>query len=180
MGKVQRPHLVKLIIGIITSSQATYNQTEQILTKAFGNLDYKSRQVPFNCTQYYVKDLGTGLFRVFLSFDKLIDPVHLVRAKLIANKIEARLARLIRDKFSRPVNIDPGYITAAKLILASTKDYSHRIYLDKGIYAETTLIYRKRRFMPCDWAYPDYRSDEYMNIFTAIRGIFMRQTGKKE
>ena len=180
MGIAQRPRPVKLITGIITSSQAFFNHTEKLLVKAFGRLDYKSRNIDFNCTEYYAKDMGTGLFRVFLSFDMLIDPARLAPVKLIANKIEERLARLTRDTLKRPVNIDPGYITAAKLILASTKDYSHRIYLDKGIYAETTLIYRDKRFASCDWAYSDYRTDECIGIFTEIRDIFMRQIGSKE
>ena len=121
--------------------------------------------------------MGRGLFRVFLSFEKLIDPAGLVDAKLITNMIEDRLADSTQSPRKRPVNIDPGYITAAKLVLASTKDYSHRIYLDKGIYAEITLSYRNKQFMPCDWTYPDYRTGEYIDIFTKIREIFMRQTG---
>ena len=178
MGEIKKPHPVKLVIGVIASSQVLFNHTEKQLVKAFGSFDYKSKNIGFDCTQYYAKDMGIALFRVFLSFSKLLDPARLAPIKLITNKMEARLARFAGGKFKRPVNIDPGYITAAKLILVSTKDYSHRIYLDKGIYAEATLCFRNKRFIPSDCAYPDYRTDEYIDIFTHIRDIFMRQRGK--
>ncbi len=180
MGKLKNPHPVKLVTGIIASSQSLFNQAEKQLVKAFGSLDYKSRLIDFDCTPYYAKDTGRDLFRVFLSFDKLVDPARLASIKITTNKMELSLARSMRAKLKRPVNIAPGYITAAKLILASTKNYSHRIYLDKGIYAEITLCFRKKRFIPCDCAYPDYRTDEYISIFTRIRDNFMRQRESKK
>ena len=78
-------------------------------------------------------------------------------------------------KGKRSVNIDPGYLDLAKVVLFSTKDYSHRIYLDKGIYAEVTLFYKDNRFNPWPWTYPDYRTSEYLGIFKSIREIYKRQ-----
>ncbi len=180
MGTLKKPHPVKLITGIISSSQSLFNQAEKQLVKAFGRLDYKSGMIDFDCTPYYAKYTGRDLFRVFLSFDKLVDPARLASIKIKTNNMEARLARSMKGKLKRPVNIDPGYITAAKLVLASTKDYSHRIYIDQGIYAEITLSFRKKRFMPCDYTYPDYRTDEYISIFTRIRDNFMHQRESKK
>ena len=69
----------------------------------------------------------------------------------------------------RPLNLDPGYITPAKLVLASTKDHAHRIYLRDGIYAEVTLSFRGRKWQPLEWTYPDYRRDDYQRFFTECR-----------
>ncbi len=175
MGKPKNSSSVKLITGIISSSKKMFDDAEKLLVKAFGKTDYKSPCVNFNYTRYYEKDMGQELSRVFLSFEKLIDPARLSAIKLLTNKIESRLANSHTEGIKRPVNIDPGYLTEAKLVLASTKDYNHRIYIGKGIYAEITLCYKHKKFVPFEWTYPDYRINEYLNIFNSIRGIFMRQ-----
>lgn len=175
MGMPEKPSAVKLIAGIIASSNMIFDKAEKFLAKAFGKVDYKSPCIDFDYTDYYSRDMGEGLSRVFLSFERLISPERLPVIKLFTNKIEARLAKGFKGELNRPANIDPGYITAAKLILASTKDYSHRVYLAKGIYAENTLYYRDKRFMPFDWTYPDYRTGEYRDVFAEIRKILMKQ-----
>jgi thioredoxin reductase len=90
------------------------------------------------------------------------------RIKLYANRLESKFL----NSSLRLINIDPGYIDKAKLVLASTKDYAHRIYLQKGIFAEVTLTYRGNSFSPNDWSYPDYRSKEYIDIFNQIRALY--------
>ena len=80
---------------------------------------------------------------------------------------------------SRIINIDPGYLDLSKLILASTKDYKHRIYLTKGIYAEVTLFYQDKTFCPWEWTYPDYKTGEYIEIFNRIRQIYAEQIKEK-
>ncbi|HOK40243.1 MAG TPA: DUF4416 family protein, partial [bacterium] len=75
----------------------------------------------------------------------------------------------------RQVNIDPGYINLAKLVLVSTKDYSHRIYLSNGIYAEATLFFRHNQFETFPYTYPDYATDEVRNILKEIRKLFKSQ-----
>jgi len=174
MGTAEHPCLVKLIAGFISSSEVFSNQAEEKLVEAFGGIDYRSKTIDFDFTKYYANEMGTVLKRYFLSFSKLIDPVRLAEIKIFTNEVEGGFAQRA-PAFKRSVNIDPGYITDAKLVLASTKDYSHRIYLSKGIYAETTLFYQKNTFQPLSWTYPDYRTDAYINIFNDIRDIFMGQ-----
>lgn len=165
---------VKLIAGIIASSENIFFKTEEALQRILGPLDYRSQTIKFDFTDYYQRDMGPDLKRRFVSFERLIDPTALSRIKLITNRLERRLSKDIKS-VRRAVNIDPGYITGAKLVLASTKDYSHRIYLEKGIYAEVTLYYKKGSFRYWDWTYPDYKTEDYIRIFNEIRSIYMRQ-----
>ncbi|MBM3255278.1 MAG: DUF4416 family protein [Candidatus Omnitrophica bacterium] len=165
MGKIQKTQPVKLICGFIFKEEAYLKKAKVSLFKKFGAFDYESRILDFNYTDYYAKEFGRGLKRSFASFKRPIFPSELSKIKLITNKIEDRIS--YRDL--RLVNIDPGYLDLAKLVLASTKDFSHRIYLDCGIYAEITLAYQGGTFRPLGWTYPDYRSAEYIDIFNQIR-----------
>ncbi|MFA5356177.1 MAG: DUF4416 family protein [Candidatus Omnitrophota bacterium] len=175
MGKIRDSHPAKLIIGLIFRNEQVFNKAKTLLEKQFGKADFISPAFPFTHTDYYKAEFGSDLKRRFLSFKKLIGPHQLPRIKLKANSIEKKLSKGGR----RLINIDPGYLDMAKLILASTKDYCHRIYLDKGIYAETTLIYRDKSFIPCEWTYLDYSSPGYIGIFNSIREIYACQTGIK-
>jgi hypothetical protein len=174
MGKPEKPSPVKLITGIISSSNKAIIWSEKALEKKFGEIDYKSENMEFGFTDYYAGDMGPGLSRCFFSFKNLVEPSALSSIKLFTNKLELDLARSYKT-IKRPVNIDPGYITEAKLVLASTKDYAHRIYIDKRIYAEITLYYQRNTFHPHTWTYPDYRSKPYIDIFNCIRDIYMKQ-----
>ncbi len=171
MGKLTCPIPVKLVIGLIFKDEGSLKKTEGILRRHFGPIDYQSKIIAFTDTDYYRKEIGSELSRKFLSFKKLIPSERLAAVKILTNKIE--------DKFSqnglRKINIDPGYLTMAKLVLASTKDYNHRIHLDKGIFAEITLCYQNKSFQPREWTYPDYRSAEYLRIFREIRDIYGQQ-----
>ncbi len=171
MGKIISPIPVKLIIGLIFKDEEFLKISAGILRRHFGATDYESLIMPFSYTDYYQKEFGVGLKRKFLSFTKLIPSERLAAIKVLTNKIETKLSQ----NNSRKINIDPGYLTMAKLVLASTKDYSHRIYLDKGIFAEVTLVYQKNSFQPREWTYPDYRSEEYIRIFQEIRKLYAQQ-----
>jgi len=165
---------VKLIIGTISSSEKASRRTVLALKRSFGPIDYTSKEIDFDYTSYYEDEMGPNLKRTFYSFSKLIAPekLPLIKAKTIG--LEKDVARRIKTA-RRPINIDPGYLNDAKLILASTKDYYHRIYLGKAIYGELTLSYRDRSFQPMEWTYPDYRTSAYITIFNEIRDIFMEQ-----
>jgi len=76
---------------------------------------------------------------------------------------------------TRPLNLDPGYLTEAKLVLASTKDHAHRIYLGRGIYAEVTLHYQNGRWQSHDWTYPDFQRPDYHLFFSQCRDFFRRR-----
>ncbi|MHB8154935.1 MAG: DUF4416 family protein [Candidatus Omnitrophota bacterium] len=168
MGKVRKYNPVKLIFGFIYHDEAIFMQARNKLKLAFGKIDFESCLLDFNCTDYYEQEMGDGLKRKFVSFSRLISMSELYRIKLYANRLESKFL----NASSRLINIDPGYLDKAKLLLASTKDYAHRIYLHKGIFAEVALTYRGNSFSPNDWTYPDYRSQEYIDIFNQIRALY--------
>ncbi|MDD5566311.1 MAG: DUF4416 family protein [Candidatus Omnitrophica bacterium] len=176
MGKATKPLPVKLVVGCISRENGLLQKALQPLTRAFGDIDYQSAPIPFTFTNYYEKEFGKDLTRTFISFNPLILPEKLPRVKIFTNSLEATLAQQGR----RCINIDPGYLTLAKFVLASTKDYAHRIYLGKGIYAETTLLFKKDSFQPWEWTYPDYRTQAYIEIFNRIREIYSQQVKDKK
>ena len=175
MGRIVRNQPVKLICGLLFKDEAWADKAITILRRYFGEVDFQSESVPFTQTAYYEKELGPCLFRKFLAFRRLIEPSSLADIKLITNRIENRLSR----KGKRTVNLDPGYLELAKLILASTKNYSHRIYLGKGIYAELTLMYRGNKFFPLEWTYPDYRTEWSLRVMQDIRQVYYMHLLKK-
>jgi len=175
MGDIKKHLPVKLIIGFIFRNDKSLEKARAALEKTFGRIDFQSQVLAFNHTGYYQEEMGKDLKRVFVSFQKHISAEKLTQIKIITNRIEERLA----DRGRRLINIDPGYLDFAKVVLASTKDYFHRIYLAKGIFAEITLFYRGKTFKAWEWAYPDYRSLEYISIFNQIRQIYARQIKNK-
>lgn len=175
MGKIIPNKPVKLIVGFIFKEKIFFEKAKLSLTKYFGKIDFESGLIPFNSTNYYREELGDGLSRAFISFAKLIKPQQIAKIKVLTNKIEKKLSREKR----RLINIDPGYLNLAKLVLASTKDYVHRIYLDKGIYGETTLFYQDKSFQDWKWTYPDFRSKEHIGIFNQIRELYAEQIQDK-
>ncbi|MFH1441538.1 MAG: DUF4416 family protein [Candidatus Omnitrophota bacterium] len=200
MSKIKKYHSVKLIIGFIFNNETALRKAKSYLKKYFGQIDFESIVLPFIHSDYYDKEFGKNLKRQFISFQKLINAERLADIKIISNKIEEKLAINHRlremeltplprrgDSFlrkqeggavfnPRSINIDPGYLDMAKLILATTKDFVHRIYLKKGIFSEVTLFYRDKSFSPWEWSYPDYKTKEYLSIFNQIRTIYAQQT----
>ena len=165
MGIPIKPEPAKLIAGLIAVPDFL-NDALKELEKTFGPITLKSEVIPFDKTNYYEPEMGKGLVRVWVAFDKLIEQDEIVEIKLRTNEIERKW--MVEGK--RKVNIDPGYVTESKLVLATTKNYSHRIYLRDGIYAEVTLIYRKKQgFEPLQWTYPDYREKTALEFFNRVR-----------
>ena len=172
MGGIRAPDRVKLIAGIISNDPETLSRIKRPLERLLKNrIDYESPILDFAKTDYYKDEMGPGLKRIFFSFKDLIDPSGAYRVKIKTNALENRLAK--RGK--RAVNIDPGYIDMAKLVLFSTKDYTHRIHILKGIYAEVTLHYKDGSFNAWPWTYPDYQTKEYLDILHKIREIYKEQ-----
>jgi len=171
MGKARQPEPVKLIIGLLASRPELLAEAAQRLSQCFGPIDQRSQPVPFTHTTYYAAELGEHPWRQFLSFARLIDPGDLASIKVQTNELEQEWAK----EGKRLVNIDPGYISLTKLVLATTKNYWHRIYLGRGIYAEATLPFRGGAFQPQEWTYPDYRTPEHLAFFTALREQYRRQ-----
>ena len=173
MAQPAQPKPVKLICGMIAARRELFDEAAARLTEAFGPLDLVSEIMSFDLTDYYEREMGSPLYRRFVSFSRPADPGDIVEAKLKTNEIEALLARRGAPcdvaQPPRPVNLDPGYVAPSKLVLASMKDFSHRIYLARGVYAEITLMYRKGRWQPLAWTFPDYASGRYDAFLTEAR-----------
>lgn len=174
MGAEYSHDRVKLVIPVLYSDRERYLRALRGLKGAFGPVDHISEEFEFTFTGYYDEEMTKPIYRVFLSFKKLILPEQLVIIKKKTNRLEARLS--VGGK--RKVNLDPGYLELGKFVLATTKDQQHRLYIGKGIYEEITLFYRDKQWRDWEWTYPDYRSEKYKNILTGIRNIYKKQVGK--
>ncbi len=173
MAKVKTPSPVKLIVGMISRFEDAFLLAAPKLENLFGPVDLQSPLLPFDKTDYYQTEMGTCLKRKFLSFSELIPPDTLAQIKIQTNALEHELSLIRKWPVARPINLDPGYVTASKLVLATAKDFSHRIHLGQGIYAEVTLSFHKGGFEPWPWTYPDYRSPEYRDFFTLVRTRYL-------
>jgi hypothetical protein len=175
MGDVLDPAPVLLVLAAFSRHDAALDWSRQRAVEAWGPLALESQRFAFVETDYYALTMGAGLKKCFWAFENLIDPATLVERKLQANAWEADYARDSGHAEHRPLNLDPGYLTPAKLVLASTKDHAHRIYLSRGIYAEVTLFFKDRRWHERDWTFPDYRRADYQQFFTACRDRLRKQ-----
>jgi hypothetical protein len=171
MGKIKAHHKTKLIIGFIFKDPSLYSLAKSVLIKKFGAIDFESQIIDFDYTPYYENEFGKELKRSFISFKKLIPPDELPGVKILTNKLEEKFSF---DK-KRRVNLDPGYLDMAKLVLATTKDNRHRIYIGKGIFGEITIYYQNGSFRGWECTYPDYKSERYLEIFNRIREIYAGQ-----
>ncbi len=171
MGSIVKILPVRLIIGMIFADSDLCIEAEKALKRKFGEIDFESKIMNFNHTDYYEKEMGRDLRRKFISFKKLIKPDKLANIKRFTNSLESRFS----VNGGRRVNLDPGYLDANKLILATTKDWGHRIYLRYGIYAEVTLHFQNNTFQSWEWTYPDYRIKEYTDIFNQLRKQYLEK-----
>ncbi|MBM4338578.1 MAG: DUF4416 family protein [Deltaproteobacteria bacterium] len=170
MGKPSKPRPAKLFMSLIAGEDDIVYQGMEALRKDFGTIDFVSEKFQFDFTDYYTEEMGRNLFRHFITFEKLIGRDSLPEIKLATNHLEERLAG---SNGNRQINIDPGYLSHAHVILATTKAYAHRPYLEKGIYADLTLIYRGKSFQALEWTYPDYRQEATIELFNQIRKQYL-------
>jgi hypothetical protein len=178
MWELIEPKPAKLIIGILAADETSLASAVKTISAKFGTIDLVSDVWPFTQTEYYKDETGPNILRQFVSIEKLIDPAKLAKIKHITNKLEQKLARLLKSPLPRPVNLDPGLIEPSKLVLATTKNYSHRIYIGHKMFAEVTLIYEKGDWRHFDYTYPDYRQQCYHDFFTKIRSRLLEQLKK--
>jgi len=176
MGDVTQRESVLLITAAFSRYEAALNWARERATAEWGSIAMASPVFAFAETGYYDATMGPGLKKCFWAFERLIDPVTLPELKLASNLWEEEYARLGRHPEPRPLNLDPGYITPAKVVLASTKDHAHRLYLARGIYAEVTLYYKDRGWQHRDWTFPDYRRADYQQFFTECRNYLRGRT----
>lgn len=171
MKEIRPPIPVKLFIGMLSPEPALIDACIVVARREYGPVDYESELVPWTGSDFYEEEMGAGILRKFIFFERLIDPGDLSAIKIKTIGIENSLAVQDGDGARRRINLDPGYVTEAKVVLATTKDYSHRLYIGNGIYAEVTLRYgnKDRRFSPFDHTYLDYCSESYISMFNKAR-----------
>jgi len=165
MGKPCVPDQALLFVGVLYREEEYFSRSKKKLYGSFGESVLESPPIPWDYSQYYRSELGSPLLRRFVFFRDPISPETLCDIKLVTNGLETDLS----TDGKRNVNLDPGYLTAYNVVLASTKNYAHRIYIGKGIYAEITLLYRDGKYRPHVFTYRDYASDEYAELFARAR-----------
>ena len=175
MWELKDPKPVKLIIGILAANEAALAAAVKAISKSFGVIDLTSDVWPFTQTNYYKDEIGSNALRQFVSIENLIDPGKLAQIKHDTNSLEQQLADSLKLSLSRPVNLDPGFIEPSKLILASTKNFSHRIYIGHKMFAEVTLMYEKGKWRHFEFTFPDYRQSCYQDFLTKVRTRLMEQ-----
>ena len=174
MSRPEKPQPAKLVIGVFLKEKSLISSVAEDLVAAFGFTDMVSRWLPFDYTTYYEREMGAPLFRRMFVFQKLIEQHELPEIKIFTNQLELKYSR----NQKRTVNIDPGYLLLERFILATGKNYSHRIYIGKHIYADLTLIYTKGRFRALPWTYPDYSEKTMLTYLEKVRGKYVSDMKK--
>ena len=169
--KPVEPGLVKLFVGVLFSDEHLLERALEMLFEKYGDIDFVSDSFPFDNTGYYEPEMGSPIYRKFVSFERLVHPKEMARIKIETNEIEDLLA----VKHNRKVNLDPGIMDYDKVVLASAKYNGQKIYLDRGIWADLTFHFEKNRFDPYPWSFPDFKKGLYNDVFLKIRQKFKEQ-----
>ncbi|MFZ0449174.1 MAG: DUF4416 family protein [Desulfatiglandaceae bacterium] len=176
MSHPREPEPVKLILSLFSPEKDLVETVVDELSEAFGPVDWISKACFFDRTRYYEREMGWPLHRRFVSFERLVPPEDIVDIKLRTNECEQKY---LAGK-TRRINIDPGYISAERLILATGKNYVHRIYLSRGIYADLTLVFHQGKFGLLPWTYRDYAEPWIREEFRKVRETYMEQRREKK
>jgi len=171
MGSIKEAKKVKLFVGMISQNVSLFDGLKAKLVAEYGDVDWESQVIDFDFTKYYAKEMGTGLKRKFISFKSLKSYDDMPAIKHFTNDLEEEYA--LHGK--REINLDPGYLDLSKVVLLTTKDFSHRLYLANNIYGEVTFNFEHgtAKFHP--WTYPDYQSEAYLDYFYELRNIYSQQ-----
>jgi hypothetical protein len=167
MGQVHAVHPVTPVLGVLYAAETVLDDALMWVEHVLGDVELASESWPFADTDYYTAEMGDGLKRRFYGFDRLFDPALLPEWKLATNRIEREAAA--RWGENRPINLDPGYVDGAKLVLASTKNLAHRIYLAQGISAEVTMSFRHGEWVKRDYTFADFKTGRYDAFFSRVR-----------
>jgi hypothetical protein len=177
MAEPQPHRPVLLILAAFSRYPAALDWARQTSEDAWGPVALASERFDHRETNYYEKAMGPDLMKTFFAFESLVDPADLVACKETSNQWESDYQQVARHPEPRPLNLDPGYLTEAKLVLASTKDRDHRLYLDRGIYAENTLYFHHGAWQNRPWTYPDYQRADYHQFFLRCREYLRQRYG---
>ena len=171
MAQVEAVEPVKLLVALLWADPRSRDAALELLQARWGTIDFSGADHPFDVTNYYEREMGPSLQRRLVSFSRRIPPESLPAVKLAGNRIEEQLARRGR----RRVNLDAGYLDHSKVVLASMKFAGQKIHLGQGVYADLMSRYRKGRYRPLEWAFPDFRDGRYDRDLAQIRDLYMVQ-----
>lgn len=169
MGVIRQHRPVMVIVAAFSRYDVALDWVRHSCVAAWGPILRESPEFSFEETTFYQETMGDQLRKVLFAFQRLADPADLPDWKHLTNQWEQEFAETHDYPEPRPLNLDPGYLSEAKLILASTKDRDHRIYLRRGIFAENTLFYQSRQWRTRPWTYPDYQRADYQEFLTECR-----------
>jgi len=172
MGKISEFKKVKLFCGLIFNQDAAAAQAKVLLGEHFSAIDSQSPIIPFALTDYYQAEMGAPLHRQFISFEKLLAPEQLPEIKIFTNGLEKQLA----GTGKRTINLDPGYISDANVIIATSKNHYHRVPLQRGIYAHLEYILKNKQLSFLPWTYPDFQTGEYLAFFRELYILFRQKS----
>ena len=175
MSQLIEPNVVKPFMGLIYQPDSAIKELTVMLEEKLGKIDFVSDEIPFDHSKYYEKEMGDGLLRKIITFEKLIRRTNIVEIKAFTNTLE----EVFSYGEDRSINIDPGYIAQEHLILATGKEFSHRPYLGNGVYADLTLIYKGNEYRTLEWTYPDYGNTDMRKLFKDLRKQYVRQLEKE-
>jgi len=172
MSTPRRPLPAKLILSVLAAKWDRFRpEIKSTLEEKFGEIDYESEYIPFTETTYYDSELGKPIYRKILAFADLFKQNRLPQIKLATNALEEAYSR----EGKRLFNLDPGFITHERLVLATGKNFTHRVYLDQGIWADLTLIFTKGDWRDMPWTFPDYSAQKTKTHLRSIRDIYSGQ-----
>jgi hypothetical protein len=182
-GRVEHQTPVKLFFALMAGSETLLKQAEERLETEFGPVDLRDDTFSFDpLTSYYASEFGEGLLKRIVAVEPLVAPERLVDIKIRTNEMELEFAAEPPPdgKPCRQINLDPGYLNQAKVVLATTKDRNHRLYVARGIFEEVTLCYQRvpATYTVNPWTYPDYRMPERLAFFNRLRQRYREQLPK--
>jgi len=175
MWELKEPNPVKLIVGILASDERCLAAAREAVLASLGPADLVSEAWTFDQTDYYTKQIGPSVLRQFVGIERLVHPGDLASIKHRTNEMERQLAASLATAYPRPVNLDPGVIEPSKLILVSTKNFAHRIYIGMQMYAEVTLVFDKGQWRTLPYTFPDYYRPEYHEFLSRVRSRLVEQ-----
>lgn len=178
MGEAHLHAPVLLITAAFSRYPAALDWAAERAERAWGPMAFRSEPMLFAETDFYEREMGAGLIKTLWAFENLVDPAALIDWKLASNQWEEEYRLAHSHPEPRPLNLDPGYLTEAKLVLATTKDRDHRMYLGRGIFAEVTLHYQGGEWRSRAWTYPDYRRADYHQFLTRCREYLRQRYGR--
>lgn len=176
MGELKPYHRAVRFLAVFSRHQSHLDWCWERVREVWGELISVSAPFAFAESEYYRPTMGAQLIKQFAVLDRSYDPAMLATDKLLTNRWEEEVKLALAADELRPLNIDPGYMTLTKLVLASTKNREHRVYLRDSVYAEVTLGFRDQRWQPMPWTYPDYQRNDFLDYFSEARRVLLTKS----